>query len=275
MPDAWPDRIAGELAEAYHGPVSLGVVLAVYGIAVLFWIVAITPQGIGVVEGAVTVTLASLGIPAVRAAAIALAFRGLSFWLPMGLGFLLLRRLRPVSSRRFQAGAWSVHAIAALTGVVGAIDVALGLRPHVGERMQAVMEFLPLVPRHGAQLTTVLSGFGLLGLVGNLWRRKHTAWILALLLLAASAAVLWLREFHTAAGVAALLAVWLLTLTPQFHARSDPPALRQGLRALVGAGTVTLLYGAAGFYVLDRHFSVNYRGVDRGLRQHHPRIPGA
>jgi len=39
--------------------------------------------GIGVVEGIMTLVFTSLGIPAAVAATVTLAFRGLTFWLPM------------------------------------------------------------------------------------------------------------------------------------------------------------------------------------------------
>ena len=60
------------------------------------------PQGIGVVEGVMALVFASLGVPAGSATVIALAFRGLTFWLPMAAGFLLLRQLR---SLRAETGA--------------------------------------------------------------------------------------------------------------------------------------------------------------------------
>ena len=78
---------------AFHEPVSLATLVAAFSMAMLFWIVAVTPQGIGVVEGTIALVLASLGVEFARATAIALAFRGLTFWLPLGLGFLCLPRL--------------------------------------------------------------------------------------------------------------------------------------------------------------------------------------
>jgi phosphatidylglycerol lysyltransferase len=55
-----------------------------------------------------------------------------------------------------------------------------------------------------------------------------------------------------------VLAIWLLFLRPHFHARSDPPSIWQGLRALVAALLFTVAYGVIGFYLLDRHFSVRF-----------------
>ena len=51
-------------------------------------------MGVGVVEGVMPLVYISLDVPAEAATIITLAFRGLSFWLPFALGFLLLRRVK-------------------------------------------------------------------------------------------------------------------------------------------------------------------------------------
>ncbi len=51
-----------------------------------------------------------------------------------------------------------------------------------------------------------------------------------------------------------------------FFASSDRPSLRQGLNVLLAAFAFTLVYGTAGFYLLDRHFSVHFGLLD-GIRQ--------
>ena len=82
------------LFRAFHVPVHWGVLVAGYSVGILFWLVAITPSGIGVVEGVMTLVLTSLGVHSAAATLIALSFRGLTFWLPLLIGFLLLRRSR-------------------------------------------------------------------------------------------------------------------------------------------------------------------------------------
>ena len=73
---------------AFQQNVHFGVLVAGYAMGILFWIVSITPQGIGVVEGMMTLVFTSLGVPIEHATVIALAFRGLTFWLPLGIGFI-------------------------------------------------------------------------------------------------------------------------------------------------------------------------------------------
>ena len=54
-------------------------------------IVSPTPSGVGFVEGALTLTLASFYIPLSDAAVIAIAYRGATFWLPLLFGMLAIR----------------------------------------------------------------------------------------------------------------------------------------------------------------------------------------
>jgi uncharacterized protein (TIRG00374 family) len=82
------------LFRAFQQPVSLDVLIAGYAVGMLFWVVSITPEGIGVVEGAMTLVYASLGVPRHKAAAVALAFRGLTFYLPILLAIPFLPRIR-------------------------------------------------------------------------------------------------------------------------------------------------------------------------------------
>ncbi len=82
---------------AFRQPIRLGPLVAGFAIGFLFWIVAITPQGIGVVEGVMTLVYNSLGVPAATATVIALTFRGLTFWLPLVVGFVLLRTVKTFS----------------------------------------------------------------------------------------------------------------------------------------------------------------------------------
>jgi phosphatidylglycerol lysyltransferase len=68
------------------------------------------------------------------------------------------------------------------------------------------------------------------------------------------------------ASLAFGLAILLVLQRHHFHARSDQPSMRQGIQVLLAALIFTLLYGAFGFFLLDRHYKVNYGFID-ALRQ--------
>jgi len=91
------------LFRAFHQPVSFGVLVAGYAIGTLFLNVSPIPQGIGVVEGTMTLVFVSLGVSTSVALVATLAFRGLGVWLPLLAGLFALRHVRtfrPEEGRR-------------------------------------------------------------------------------------------------------------------------------------------------------------------------------
>lgn len=171
----------------------------------------------------------------------------------------------PVNQPRL--GAWSARAFGVIIALFGAMNVLSAIMPSLAVRLVALEQFVPLQVRYGARLASVLAGFALLSLAHGLWRRKRRAWqiTLAVLLVAIVGHLLKGLDFEEA-GVALALVVGLWVLRAHFHARSDPLSTRQGLRLMAGALFFTLGYGVLGFYLLDRHFSVDF-GLAMALRQ--------
>ncbi len=82
---------------AFRQPYQVGTLIAAFSIGYLFQIVSPTPSGVGFVEGAMTLALTSMEVPAAPAAVIALSYRGITFWLPLLYGMLAIRWVgRPV-----------------------------------------------------------------------------------------------------------------------------------------------------------------------------------
>jgi uncharacterized protein (TIRG00374 family) len=295
LQDGWADRITGDLEQAgaavrahpsrlvatlgialgaqgldllslwmlflaFGQVISLGALIAGFAIGVLFWIVSITPQGIGVVEGAMALVFVSLGVPAPTATVIALAFRALTFWIPLGVGVLSLHRFAPGPARSaVRADDWKVQGLALLVAVMGVINVLSAVTPSLPSRVESLRRLFPLVVRHGSHLATALAGFALLLLADGLWRRKRLAWALAIATLLGSAVAHIIKGLDYEEAVLALVLVLLLLASrPFFHARSDPPSVRRGLVTLLAAFGFTLVYGTAGFYLLDHHFRIAY-----------------
>jgi glycosyltransferase 2 family protein len=82
------------LFRAFGEEIEFGPLVAGYAVGLLFWIVSPTPQGIGIVEGIMALVFTSLRIRGEIATTVVLAFRGLAFWLPLGIGFLMLHRVQ-------------------------------------------------------------------------------------------------------------------------------------------------------------------------------------
>src|SRR5690349_16923811 len=155
-----------------------------------------------------------------------------------------------------------VHGVALLTATMGVVNVISAVIPAMRDRLRLLRllgEYSPFSIRAGGHLVSALSGFALLLLSVSLWRRKQLGWLLALLILIISIPVHLLKGLdYEEATFALLLAVLLVYLRPHFHARSDPPSVRQGLLTLLAALAFTLIYGVIGFYFLDRHFKVSF-----------------
>lgn len=253
---------------AFNQPISIGVLVAGYAIGVLFWIVSITPQGIGIVEGMMALTFTSLGMPGAVATTVSLAYRGLTFWLPMALGFIAVQRLRTIDQvHRDLAVAWGPKFVAALVAIMGVINVLSAVTPSLVERVRAIEGVAPLIVRQGSHLAAAIAGFALLLLAGGLWRSKRNAWILTMIVLGLSAISHLTKGLdYEEAGLALVLMGVLWAMRSHFHARSDPPSVRNGLRIMVAALLFTLAYGSIGFFLLDRHYRVNF-SLSAALRQ--------
>jgi phosphatidylglycerol lysyltransferase len=164
-------------------------------------------------------------------------------------------------------GRGAVQIPAALVALMGLLNVWSAVTPGLPERLRVLWNTLPFDARRGSHLATALMGFALLLLAHGLARRKANSWALALgaLLLSAIAHLLKGLDYEEAI-VALVLAVWLWLARRQFFARSDRPSVQRGLTVLAAALAFTLLYGTAGFYLLDKEFRVRFDAA-AALRQ--------
>src|SRR5512143_4047572 len=129
---------------------------------------------------------------------------------------------------RLSDEAVGVRMLALLTAAMGVVNVLSAVRPSMQQRLHLLEKYSPLQVTHGGHLTSALAGFALLLLASGLWRRKRVAWLSALLVLLASVITHVLKGLdYEEASLAALLAVVLLIWRSHFHARSDPPSVRQ------------------------------------------------
>lgn len=245
---------------AFGQPVGAAVLIAGYATFVLFWIVSPTSNGVGIVEGIMPIIFVSLGVPAAEAAVVTLSFRGISFWLPLLIGYVLMHRLPTFrSAERKTTAARKMNFAALAVVVMGLINVLSAATPSLRDRVALLAGISPLEVRAGGHLTAALAGFALLLLARGLWRYKRTAWLLTEVVLVLSVIAHLVKGLdYEEAILAGSLAGYLWWQRSHYHALSDIPSLRQGLITLMAAFLFTLGYGITGFYLLDRHFSVNF-----------------
>lgn len=251
------------LFQAFHQTATPVILVVGYAMSILFMIVSPTPSGIGVVEVVVPLVYTSMGMPAAAGTAVTLSFRGLSFWLPMLLGFFLLRQLSMFSSsERALAESGQVRFIAILTALMGILNVFSVFQPELFARVALLAQYSPVAVRQNGAITAILTGFALLVLAYGLWRHKRMAWMLTLLVLLLSIIGHLLKQNVAEAVLAGLLAFYLVAQRSHFHALSDEPSVWQGIQVLVAAFAFTLAYGIIGFYVLDQIYERPFNLVE-------------
>ena len=79
---------------SFDVPFTAGTIIGGFAIAYLFLIVSPTPSGIGVVEGVMALALRSLRVDFSQAVVITLAYRAVTFWIPLAVGALAFRALQ-------------------------------------------------------------------------------------------------------------------------------------------------------------------------------------
>ncbi len=159
----------------------------------------------------------------------------------------------------YLAEVWSVWTASFFAALMGIVNILSAVTPALAERFRLLNQFLPLIVRRSGRLSAILAGFALLLLAGKLKQRKRVAWLLTVVVLIISAVSHMIKGLdYEEAILSILLAAWLLTAYPHFHAHSNPPSVKQGLKTLFFAFLFTLAYGVTGFYLLDRHFSVDF-----------------
>jgi phosphatidylglycerol lysyltransferase len=160
-----------------------------------------------------------------------------------------------------------VKTISMLTAAMGIVNILSAVTPSLKDRLKLLEQYSPFGVSHGGHLTSALAGFALLLLAASLWRRKRVGWILTVTILAISIPTHLIKGLDYEEAILAAVTLILLIITrPHFQARSDTPSVRAGLLSVVASLGFTLAYGVLGFFLLDRHFRINF-GLWDAIRQ--------
>ena len=79
---------------AFKVPFTAGTIIGGFAIAYLFLIITPTPAGVGIIEGVMPLALSSLRVPWSESVVITLAYRGITFWIPLAFGAASFRILQ-------------------------------------------------------------------------------------------------------------------------------------------------------------------------------------
>lgn len=245
---------------AFDYQVGIGQLVTTYAVGILTWIVSPAPQGTGVIEGAMVLTATTLGVPWNVAVTATLAFRGLTFWLPVILGFFMLRKVKtfePTPGPEWEEG--SVQVIALLIGWLGLINILMSIAPSAHAQLVVLGSVSPFFVPYEFPITEFLTGLALMIAANGLWRRKRVIWILMIVsLLFLSGLYLFVFQEFDLVFVSLGLAIWLIVLYPKFTIASDMPSIRMGLVVAAAGLVVALVMGVGGVYLLGNHYGFEY-----------------
>lgn len=85
---------------SFQVPYSAGTIIGGFAIGYLFTIISPTPSGFGVMEGVMALGLKSLRVAWNQAVIITLAYRAVTFWVPLGVGALAFRNLHLENNKK-------------------------------------------------------------------------------------------------------------------------------------------------------------------------------
>jgi phosphatidylglycerol lysyltransferase len=143
------------------------------------------------------------------------------------------------------------------SGLVNLYSVA---GPPLPERAAILREIFPLVFIHLSRFFTLLTGFVLVILSINIYKRKKRAFQIALLLSSLSIFFYLTKGLDYEEATLSVLLIILLVLSRKvFTVGSSIPSLKWGFIRLAVAFMMASIYGMLGFWFLDTHeFGINF-----------------
>jgi len=229
---------------AFYGPIEIGVIVAAYAVGILSLIIAPLPQGTGVIEGAMVLAFISLGVAWDVAFSVTLTYRGVTFWLPLVIGFLLLRKVKTFEVMGRPGSGWGVKIPALLIGFMGLVVVLSIPFPQLREILPGLAKLLPLwisSPWPGVDL---ILGIALLVLAYGLGRQKRSIWIVSLLVLGSALVFHLVSANYAKVPLAAGLTLWLILGHSLFYVASDRLSVQRAVRIITA---LTLFLALVGF----------------------------
>ena len=142
--------------------------------------------------------------------------------------------------------------LGSVTYLVGFVDIASGLARGWRLRLNPLIELLPGAIA-AASAATVVSGILLLLLAHGLKRRKHRAWLAALLLVSISVALHAFKLELVPLAMSSAVLIALILYRGEFRALGDPTTRWLALRVLLLLTASSLAVGVLGVTLLRSH----------------------
>ena len=142
----------------------------------------------------------------------------------------------------------------------GLVNLFSVLSPALPERAAILHEIFPLVFIHLSRFLTLLTGFALVALSLNIYKRKKRAFQITLMLSFLSIFFYLTKGLDYEEAVLSVVLIVLLLLSRKtFTVESRIPSMKWGFLQIGIALVAALIYGIMGFWFLDmREFGINF-----------------
>lgn len=187
--------------------------VAAFAVGAISVILSPTPQGVGVVEAAITAILTAYGCSVATAAAIALVYRGVMFWIPFCIGAVLLSQSGFFHSKKSATEEQKHKDIGWISGtlvfLVGAVNIGVALVPDMLTPYTMLTTWIDMSSLV-VGIPLILSSVFLMLCAVGLVMRFRTAWAITIsaLVLIAGSEFLFVGTWHVSI-CSLLLFAWL------------------------------------------------------------------
>lgn len=298
-PAPWAERLVGQFAEAtaaiVHNPrglvpvigfavlgsalemlcfISVGLAFGISEINVLvggyvvtniFTVVSPSPNGVGFAEVAATLILTAYGVPVSTATAVALVFRGFVFWIPFGIGAILLRRTGFFSQKKDATQEEKAKSTGYLAGlfvfVFGLVNVFLAIQPSIPKDIELLGRWFDIGSSFSPTAAVALGLVLMLMTRGMVKRSRVTwAWTMVLLVYLAASQLKSGGPSYVIVAVIAL-AVWLYVKRRDFDQLQVYAGRGHAVGPVLLAVFMVAAYTVAGYALLGS----TYFAMDDGF----------
>ncbi len=209
--------------------------VAAFAVGAISVILSPTPQGVGVVEAMITAILTAYGCSVATAAAIALVYRGVMFWIPFCIGAVLLSQAGFFKSKRSATEMQRHKDIAWLSGtlvfLVGAVNIEAVFFPDAFTPYTMLTSWIDMSSLV-VGIPLILSSIVLIICAVGLILRFRTAWAITICALILIGGCEFLFQGTWQVGIACLvLFAWLFWKRAAF----DRPFSYEAIQADIAA----------------------------------------
>ncbi|NVO18603.1 MAG: lysylphosphatidylglycerol synthetase family protein [Bacteroidetes bacterium] len=228
--------------------------LALLGYVIATLLLAVSPfmRGLGAVELSLTYFLIQSGLPQIHAISVTLLYRLFEFWIPFIVSvFSFFYRKDHLIMRVLPSF---------FTLILGLVNIFSVLTPAITSRLEALKDFIPEQTINFSNFAVFIAGIILIILSTYMLRGLRNAWLLTLLIAFISMIGHLTKAIDYEEGLFSAAFILLLLYTRKnYSLKADKKLFRNASTYLISAFLFIIIYGMAGFYIMDKkHFGIDF-----------------